>query len=691
MASVGGEFVDSFNIPGAESQKAIDLLEEKFPTQAGDSATIAFKADAGINDPAVKQQIDDLLKNVAAIPEVVGVVSPYDDASHISADGLYARADVQFDKASNEIDDANVEHLTDLVDAAAGNGLQVEAGGSVIGATETEPGGLSELIGIFAAMIILLVVFGSIVAMGLPIISALIGLMIAVFVTYLAANLMDFSTFTTAFLSMIGLGVGIDYALFIVTRYRELIHRGEDVNTAVVKAITTSGRAVIFAGMVVAIALLGLLAMGIPFVAALGIASAIVVVCSVIVATMVLPAILAAIGPRIDKWRIPGLGKEQHGTNGFWFRWARGIQARPWPFAIASVAIMIVLTIPVTDLRLGSSDDGNGPDSVHTRRAYDLLAEGFGPGFNGPLLITIENPNGFDQASLDQFTTALQGTENVAAVSPANINPAGDTAIVTVIPKTSPQDEATSDLVDELRDTVIPSALAGSGTNAYVGGGTATFIDLGDKISERLPIFIIVVIGLSILLLTAVFRSIVVPIKAAIMNLLSLGAAFGVIIAVFQWGWAKSLLGVSKDGPIESFLPMLLFGVLFGLSMDYEVFLMSRVHEEYVHLKDGKKAIFNGVGHTARVVAAAAIIMGSVFLSFILNDARVIKEFGLGLGIAILVDAFLVRLVMLPAVMTLLGDAAWYLPKWLDRALPRLSIEGPAEAPAPSLTSAGHD
>jgi RND superfamily putative drug exporter len=344
--------------------------------------------------------------------------------------------------------------------------------------------------------------------------------------------------------------------------------------------------------------------------------------------------------------------------------------------------------IPVADLRLGSSDDGNGPESFHTRRAYDLLAEGFGPGFNGPLLVTIENPNGFDQASLDTLTGALQGTANVAAVSPANVNEAGDTAIITVIPATSPQDEATSDLVDELRASVIPRAIDGTGTHAYVGGGTATFIDLGEKISERLPIFIIVVIGLSILLLTAVFRSIVVPLKAAVMNLLSLGAAFGVIIAVFQWGWGASLLGVSKDGPIESFLPMLLFGVLFGLSMDYEVFLMSRVHEEYVHLKDGKKAIFNGVGYTARVVAAAAVIMGSVFLSFVLNDARVIKEFGLGLGVAILADAFIVRLVMLPAVMTLLGDRAWYLPRWLDRTLPRISIEGPADAPVQALAPA---
>jgi RND superfamily putative drug exporter len=672
-----GEFVDTFTIPGVESQKAIDLLTERFPSQAGDSAQIVVHADAGVDDATVRTRIDAVLAEAAELRGVIAVVSPFDNPSAISADRTYAYATVQYEKAASEIPLADIEKLTELVDRSGGDGLQVEAGGQIVSMTEQEPPGSSELIGIAMAMVILLVMFGSVIAMGLPIVTALVGLVIGILITTLAANIFDMSTFTPAFLSMIGLGVGIDYCLFIVTRYREGIHHGLSVEVAVARAIDTAGRAVIFAGTVVAIALLGLLAMGIPFVAALGIAAAIVVGASVLVAIGFLPMVLGFVGHRIDKWKIPGLGNDATNTNGFWFKWGRVIERRPALIGGLALAALLVLCIPYLDMRLGSSDAGNGSEEMHTKRAYDLLAEGFGAGFNGPLLVTVEHEGGLNGETLTRLADAMGATEGVVAVSLPMANETNDTAIIQVIPAYSPQDEATTDLVERLRSDVIPGAVGDSGTNVYIGGATAVFIDLGDKIAQRMPLFFAVVIGLSVILLAAVFRSLVIPVKAALMNLLSVGAAFGVVTAVFQWGWGADLFGITRTGPIESFLPMMLFGILFGLSMDYEVFLMTRVHEEHLHNRDTAAAMLNGVGFTARVIAAAAAIMGSVFLSFVLSETRVIKEFGIGLGVAILVDAFLVRLILLPAVMNLLGERAWYMPAWLDRILPKLNVEGP--------------
>ncbi|MEA2527628.1 MAG: putative drug exporter of the superfamily [Thermomicrobiales bacterium] len=685
VATAGGEFVDSFTIPGVESQKAVDLLTERFPSQAGDSATIVVRADAGVEDPVVRPRIDALLAEAATLPGVIAVVSPFDSPGAISADGTYAYATVQYEKAANEIPIEEIERLTGLVDRSAAEGLQVEVGGQIVAATEQEPPGSSELIGIAMAMVILLVMFGSVVAMGLPIVTALIGLVIGVLITTMAANVFDMSTFTPAFLSMIGLGVGIDYCLFIVTRYREGVHHGLSVAAAVERAIDTAGRAVIFAGTVVAIALLGLLAMGIPFVAALGIAAAIVVAASVLVAIGFLPMVLGFVGRRIDTWKIPGLGGDGASRDGFWFRWGRLVERRPALIGGLALAALLVLCLPYLDMRLGSSDAGNGSEEMHTKRAYDLLAEGFGPGFNGPLVVAVEQDGGLNGEALAELVAAMKGTEGVVAVSDPVANQANDTAVITVVPASAPQDEETTELVERLRGEVIPSAVDGTGANVYIGGATAVFIDLGDKIASRMPLFFAVVIGLSVILLAAVFRSVVIPIKAALMNLLSVGAAFGVVTAVFQWGWAGDLIGLTRTGPIESFLPMMLFGILFGLSMDYEVFLMTRVHEEHLHHRGTSAAMLNGVGFTARVIAAAAAIMGSVFLSFALSDTRVIKEFGIGLGVAILVDAFIVRLVLLPAVMNLLGERAWYMPAWLDRVLPKLNVEGPDADPASEL------
>jgi RND superfamily putative drug exporter len=685
----GGKFADTFTIPGAESQKAVDLLQEKFPSQAGDSATAVFYADAGVNDPAIKARIDKFVADAAQLPEVVGVVSPYDNPSAISADGKYAYATVQYDKQASEVKLDNAKKFVKLVDDSGGDGLTVEAGGPIVGNTEFSFGGTAELIGVAAAMIILLIAFGSVVAMGVPIITALIGLAIGIMGTVLAANFWDMSTFTVSFISMIGLGVGIDYSLFIVTRFRQALASGASVEDAAARATDTSGRAVAFAGTIVAIALLGLLAMGIPFVGALGIAAAIVVITAVLIAIGMVPAVLGALGHKIDRLKVPGLS---HGhdsdTNGIWFRWSRHVQKRPWIFGGAALIVLVALAIPFFSIELGASDEGNNPKELHTRRSYDLLSAGFGPGFNGQFIIALEQDGGINQETVNKLTTALESTEGVVAVSPPVINEAGDTAVITLIPSTSPQDSATTKLAKHLRNDVIAPTLDGTGLNAYVGGITAANIDISDKIGSRMPLFFLIVIGLSFLVLMVVFRSVVIPVKAGILNLLSIGGAYGVVVAVFQKGWGAGIIGVEKQGPIESFLPMMLFAILFGLAMDYEVFLLSRIHEEYLHTKKASHSIELGLGLTARVIIAAATIMMAVFFSFALEDMRVIKEFGLGLGVAILIEATLIRMFLFPAVMEILGDKAWYMPRWLDRILPRLSIEGPSDE---EFAEAQHD
>lgn len=692
--TVGGDYANSFTIPGAEAQKATDLLEERFPSQAGDSATVVIQTDAGVDDPAIKQKISDLLTQAAAIPEVSAIVSPYDNPAAISADRKIAYATVTYDKPASEVELDNAKAILTLVDDASETGFRVEVGGQIAATAEqANPFGATELIGVAAAIVILLIAFGSVIAMGLPIATALAGLIAGFLGIALSTAVFDMSDFTPGFAAMIGLGVGIDYALFVVTRFRESLGHGRSVEDAIVHAIDTSGRAVIFAGTVVAIALLGLFAIGIPFIAALGLAAAIVVVFSVIVAITLLPALLGYLGKHIDRWRIPGLHASAHESkNTVWYRWSLQIQRRPWTYLIASAAVLIALALPVVDLQLGFSDDGNLPEELHNRRAYDLLSEGFGPGFNGPFILAIESDSAIDAAQLETLSDTIRQVPGVAAVAPAAINQTGDAAVISVIPTTSPQDERTPDLLNHLRDDVIPQGTAGSDMTVYVGGATAAFVDIGDKINSRMPIFFAIVIGLSILLLAAVFRSVVVPIKAALMNLLSIGATYGVIVAVFQWGWGMDLFGIAKTGPIESFLPMFLFAILFGLSMDYEVFLLSRIREDYLHTRNAGEAVAHGLSVTARVIAAAAAIMVCVFLSFVLGDDRIIKEFGLGLAVAVFVDATVVRLVLVPSTMELLGEWNWWFPRWLDRILPRLNVEGtvtPAAVPVPVVAGDG--
>ena len=698
--SLGGSYTSVFSIPGSETEDALALLEERFPAASGDTATIVFRAiDAPITDPAIQEQIARVVEEARALPGVLAVTGPADNPAQISPTGQIAYATLQYGVSAIEIEPDDVEALFDLVDAASSSTLQVETGGQIVIAGEIPELGSSEIVGVVLAMLIMLAMFGSVIAMGLPIVTALVGVGAGMLAMPLLANVFTLhSAITNAFLSMMGLGVGIDYALFIVNRFRDNLLQGQSVEDATGVAIDTAGRSVAFAGTTVAIGLLGLALVGIPFVTGLGITGSTVVVLSVLIALFLMPAILGLVGTRILSLRIPGLGRGDGGRTGFWFRWGRLLQARPGLVSLVTVALLLLVASPYLDMELNLSNAGNNPTSMHSRRAYDLMEAGFGPGSNGPLLIVVERDEGLDPESLAALDAALQATEGVAMASPAMPNEDGTTAIIQVVPTTGPQDPATEDLIHALREEILPGATQGSGITTYVAGQTAASIDLSEQISERMPLFYTVVIGLSLVLLTAVFRSVVVPVKAALTTLLSVGAAYGAVVAVFQWGWLQDMLGIEGTGPIESFLPMILFGVLFGLSMDYEVFLLSRVHEEHIHGTPARAAMLDGVGFSGRVVAAAGAIMGSVFLSFLLEDMRMLQMIGFGLGVAVLIDAFVVRLVLVPAAMTVLGERAWTFPAWLDRIVPNLNIEGPTNEPdAPvsppraHATAAGED
>ncbi len=684
--SVGGETSLVFEVPGAESQQAFDLLEERFPQRSGDTTDIVFAA-ADVRAPDVTQQVGTLIAALALLKHVDSVSDPYaSDSRTISQDAGVGFATVQFDQRGTELPDEVLDDLKTLVADANSDGLQVEAGGRAIQFSEIEgPGGRSERIGLAVAIIVLLVSFGSVVAMGLPLITALFSLGVALSILDLLANAMELSDFGPRLATLVGLGVGIDYALFIITRFRAALHEGLDVGDAVGRAMDTSGRAVVFAGLTVVISLSGMLLMRVPIVQALAVGVGVAVVVVLAATLTLVPATLGLVGHRIDSWRLPGLHRDEsaHRTSG-WFRWSRMVQRRPWPFAIVGTLLLVALTIPVFSMRLGSADAGSDPTTKTSRRAYDLLAEGFGPGFNGPFLVVAEVPLGGDQTSLQHTLDSIAIEPGVARVTPFSLNPAGDTAVASVFPATAPQDEATRDLLSRLRSGTIPDANA-AGIEIHLGGVTAVFEDLGATLADRLPVFIGAVIGLSFLLLMVVFRSIVIPIKAAIMNLLSIGAAYGVMVAIFQWGWGKDLIGLDATGPIQSFIPMLLFAVLFGLSMDYEVFLLSRIREEYVRSGDNATAVADGLAATARVITAAAAIMVAVFGSAALAEDRTTKLFGIGLATAIFFDATLVRSLLVPATMELMGKANWWYPSWLDRITPQINIEGTVhEDPAPA-------
>jgi RND superfamily putative drug exporter len=676
-SAVGGAFKTEFKLPGTESQAAFDLLEKSSFRNRQVQAQIVFRAEDGIETPAVQTAMEQLFAEVEdQIPDV-NVASPYsaEAARQVSPNGKIAYAELNFADRSGEAFTEQGKEIKALAEKIDVPGLTVELGGSMF----ANPGmnGASEGIGIAAAMIILLIAFGSVLAMGLPIGTALFGIGTGIAIVLTVRNVVDMPDFTTAAVAMVGLGVGIDYALFIVTRYRENLNAGLDPERSVVRAIDTAGRAVLFAGTTVVISVLGLLLMKTSIMQGVAIGISIGVLTTMLAAVTLLPALLGFVGRNIDKLSLPHRkhldGKPK---DSGWVRWSHLIQRRPWPAAIIGLAILLLLSIPLLSMRLGFTDAGNRPTGDTTRRAYDLVAEGFGPGFNGPLLLAAETPNGADDlAVLNQLSATLNKTQGVAFATPPTANEEGTVAVMQVFPTTDPQAKATADLVNHLRDDVVPSVV-GNDVDVKVGGLTAAADDFASYTAARLPIFMGAVLILSFFLLMVVFRSLLVPLKAVIMNLLSIGAAYGVVVAVFQWGWGASLIGVGREAPVEAWAPVFIFAIVFGLSMDYEVFLLSRIREEYDRTGNNATAVADGLALTARVITAAALIMFCVFGSFVFGPEVALKLMGLGLAVAVLIDATVVRMVLVPATMELLGDWNWWLPKWLDRILPRVHVEG---------------
>ena len=675
----GSSFANKFGSGNFESARAQRLLQQHFPAASGDSAQVVFQMTDPVASPANQADINAVVSTLGGLPHVASVTSPLSPAGRgqISPDGRIAFATVQFDKAAQDVPKPAIKEVISRAQAAEHPGFDVELGGPPIDIVEFQVPGASEGIGIAAAMIILLIAFGSVVAMGLPIIIALFGLGLGTAVLAVISHTVNTPDFAPELAAMIGLGVGIDYALFIVTRYRHGLHDGLEPDEAVELALTTSGRAVLFAGITVIISLLGLLLMGQPFVVGLALGAVATVLFVVLGSITLLPALLGFCGRAIDRLRVPGFHqKGGGGRRTLSWRWSRVVQRHPWAAAFLSLIVLVTIAVPLFSMRLAFTDDGNASTTLTTRKAYDLLAQGFGPGSNGPLVLAVQTPSS-DEAAVARLGQAIQQSPGVAFVQPTRYSPRGDTAVMVVIPKTSPQDSRTQDLVHNLRQSVIPSAVRGTDVAVLVGGFTAVGVDSSTDLSHRLPWVIGLVVGLSFVLLMMVFRSIAVPVKAAIMNLLSIGAAYGVVVAVFQWGWLGGVIGIGKTGPVDPWVPLFLFTILFGLSMDYEVFLLSRIREEFLRTGDNATAVADGLAATARVITAAAAIMVCVFGSFIINDPiRVLKLFGLGLATAVLVDATLVRMVLVPATMELLGGANWWLPRWLDRLLPKVDVEG---------------
>jgi RND superfamily putative drug exporter len=688
-----GEYKTEFKLPGSESQAAVDLLEERGVSErTGFQGQIVFKAEQGIDDATVRQTLESFFSEIEGEILDVQVASPYDAGNEfqISGDGTVAYAEVNFSDRSNEeyVEDADrIKELHEEVQAASPQGLQVELGGDLFA---EQPEFSSEMFGLIAAVIILLLVFGSVLAMGLPIITALFGIACGAALIGLATNLLSVPDFTTQVAAMIGIGVGIDYALLIVTRYRAGLHEGLEPADAVVLAVDTSGRAVLFAGITVVISLLGMFFLNLDFMRSMAVGAVLAVLMTMFAALTLLPAMLGFVGRKIDALHVPFLHPTQAGSaegneHSFWYKWSRVIQGHPWPALIVSAGVLIVLAIPVFSIRLGFADAGNRLETDTTRQAYELLSEGFGVGFNSPILIVIETPNGDgDGEDVDALKASIEGTDGVASVSGPFPVANGDLQLLNVFPTTAPQDEETTDLVHRLRRDTVPAVVSGTAIPALSTGGPAFVVDFSDYMSEKLPIFFGAVLVLSFLLLMAVFHSVVVPLKAVIMNMLSIGASFGAMVAVFQWGIGADLIGIGKEGPIEAWAPMMLFAIVFGLSMDYEVFLLARVREEYDRNGgDNAKAVADGLASTGRVISAAALIMFCVFGSFMLGDERALKLLGFGLAFAILIDATIVRLILVPATMELLGKANWWAPAWLVRILPTIRVDAePENVPA---------
>jgi len=677
----GRDLEDTFAVPGLDSQLAVELLSAAQSDQAGLTARVlATPTDAAIalDESEAAAALDELGAQLAALPDVVAV-----EPAAISPDGRIALIQVQY-PVVEDLTAASLEDLKAVTIAAATNSpLQVEAGGDLFFTFEEAGTGTAEMIGIAAAVIILLLAFGSVIAMGLPIGMALFGLALGVSSMALVAWLVEVPAWAPQIAGMVGLGVGIDYALFLVTRHREFLAQGMTVVESAGRAVATSGQAVVFAGGTVVIAILGLAVAGVPFMTAAGIAISLVVLIMVAASITLLPAFLGLAGHWINRLGIHrrGVSAKDSTVSPRWERWGRHVASHAWPYAFGVTAVLVALTLPILDLELGFPDEGTQPVSVTQRRAYDLAADGFGPGFNGPLLIAVDLNE--DLAVVEPLAAAIDQDPGVAAVAPADINTQTGVATIVAFPNTSPQDSATVDTLNRLRNTVMPEVLSSSEATAHIGGQTATVTDVAQRVKDRLPIFVAAVIGLSFLLLMVVFRSVLVPLKAALLNLLSIGAAYGVLVMVFQWGWGKELIGLESTVPIVSFIPMFMFAILFGLSMDYEVFLLSRVREQYLVTGDNDSSVIHGIASTARVITSAALIMICVFAGFVAGSDPTTKMFGLGLAVAIFVDATIVRVILVPATMKLMGDANWWMPGWLGRLLPTIDIEGETALPKP--------
>ena len=691
--SLGGDFTADYSAPGSDSKEAQTLLEDRFPSQAGDTVDVVVRADGGV--AGQEEAVQDLLAELGTVAHVVAVSDPFQDPAGISQDGTTLVAHVRLD-VENPVDMpiADSEQMLEIADAASTDGFQVGLGGqSIVQAEQGEIG--SEGIGLAAAAIILLITFGSVVAAGLPIMVAVAGLAVSSTLTTVVISFVDAPDWSTSLATMMGIGIGIDYTLLMVTRFREWRAAGLDPEAATVATLDTAGRSVMVAGTTVVISMLGLFAMGLSFMRGAAVVTILGVLVVMVASITLFPALLGYLGKHVDRLRLPiGRGHTVVVAEGGhvepsrgWLAWSRLVDRHRIAAALVGVLVLLALASPFLAVRFGFPDAGNNREETSSRQAYDMLAEGFGAGMNGPLLLVAEVPQGSSDGALDQIGAAVAETPGVAAVVPASLNPEGDTAVITVVPTTGPQDSETVDLVTTLRDDVLPQATEGSGVTVHVGGVTATSIDSSDNIAKRLPLLIGGVVLLSMLLLIVSFRSLAVAVKAALMNLLSVAAAYGVVALVLQGGWAGQLIGIDTPTPLPAFVPVLMFAVLFGLSMDYEVFLVSRMREGWLRTHDNEQAILGGLAGTGRVITAAAAIMVAVFAAFIPSPDVVLKVIGVGMAAAIFIDATVVRLLLVPAVMHLLGRANWWMPAWLDRLLPELHVEGHPEDHLPARVS----
>lgn len=694
-SAFGGDFKADYSAPGSDSGQAQQLLEDRFASEAGDTVDVVIHADAGAQDPTVRAEVKKMLAGLAEVPHVVSVGDPFAAPGSVSPDGTTILTHARLDVVNPpDMPVTDTQRMLDLAADASHNGMEVSLGGQTVQQAEQGEIG-SEMIGLLAAAIILLIMFGSVVAAGLPILVAVAGLAVSSTLTTVVLSFVDAPDWSTSLATMMGIGIGIDYALLMVTRFREWRAAGLDPEAATVATLDTAGRSVMVAGTTVVISMLGLFAMGLSFMRGAAVVTILAVLVVMAASITLFPALLGYLGRHVDRLRLPlgrrhtvvvAAGGHVEPSRG-WLAWSRLVARHRIVAASAGVIVLLALAAPFLDVRFGFPDAGNNRESTSTRRAYDQIAAGFGPGMNGPLLLVAELPATGGEQALAGLADVVREVKGVAAVTPPSVNQSGDAAILTVIPAAGPQDPATEDLVSTLRDDVIPGAVDDDGMTVHVGGVTATSIDSTHNIAKRIPLLIGGVVLLSMLLLLVSFRSVAVMIKAAVMNLLSVAAAYGVVALVLQGGWAGQLVGIDTPTPLPAFVPVLMFAVLFGLSMDYEVFLVSRMREGWLRTGDNGRAILEGLAGTGRVITAAAAIMVAVFAAFIPSPDVVLKVVGVGMASAIFIDATVVRMLLVPSVMHLLGVGNWWMPAWLGRRLPELHIEGHPEAHLPATRS----